>query len=202
MNRALLLSVLLTPFLVQAIEPISAPAEILSKKLDAMEVEKHWISGAIVDWRTGDPSGKTITDIGKHTHCSQFVAATCERLGVYILRPPEHSPTLLANAQYDWLHDAGRDAGWSPVASGVEAQDQANRGRIVVAVYKNHDQKKSGHIAIVRPDQKSEAEISQNGPTVIQAGGTNYNQTTLRKGFANHPNGFEEIRFFSHPIPQ
>ena len=96
-----------------ALEPISTAAEQLVKVFDAMHVEEHWPAGVIVDWRTGEPTGKAVTDDGKHTHCSQFAAATCERLGVYILRPPEHSAVLLANAQYDWLPEKGREAGWS-----------------------------------------------------------------------------------------
>src|ERR1700730_19160503 len=78
----------------------------LAEVLDSMHVEEHWIAGGIVDWRTGDPTGKAITDDGKHTHCSQFTAAACEKLGVYILRPPEHSAVLLANAQFEWLPQA------------------------------------------------------------------------------------------------
>src|SRR5262245_41831848 len=76
----------------------------LAEVLDSMHVEEHWIAGAIVDWRTGDPTGQPLKagDTGKHTHCSQFTAAACEKLGIYILRPPEHSAVLLANAQFEW----------------------------------------------------------------------------------------------------
>lgn len=185
-----------------AIEPISPAAERLVKVFDSMHVEEHWLAGVIVDWRTGEPTGKKVTDGGKHTHCSQFAAALCERLGVYLLRPPEHSAVLLANAQYDWLPDKGREAGWNPVPDGVAAQDLANRGQVVVAVYKNHNPKKSGHIAIVRPGAKSATEIAEEGPDVIQAGGRNRNRTTLKQGFANHPGAFRDgkIQFHSHPV--
>ena len=186
-----------------AIEPISTEAEQVGRVLDSMHVEEHWPAGVIVDWRTGDPTGKAVTDDGKHTHCSQFAAAACERLGVYLLHPPEHSVVLLANAQYDWLPEQGRDAGWKALADGVTAQDSANRGELVVAVYKNHDPKKSGHIAIVRSGAKSAAQIALEGPEVIQAGGHNFNRTSLKRGFANHPAGFaqNEIRFYAHPVP-
>lgn len=185
-----------------ALEPISPAAEQLVKVFESMHVEEHWIAGAIVDWRTGDPTGKPITDDGKHTHCSQFAAALCEHLGVYLLRPPEHSAVLLANAQYDWLPGKGLEAGWLPVANGAAAQDLANRGVLVVAVYKNGDPKKSGHIAIVRPGQKTAAELAEEGPDVIQAGGHNYNRTSLKRGFANHPTAFRngEITFYSHAV--
>lgn len=185
-----------------AIEPISPEGRQLATVLDSMRVEEHWPAGVIVNWRTGEPTGKPVTDTGRHTHCSQFVAAASERLGIYILRPPEHSAVLLANAQFDWLPEQGLAKGWTPVADGVTAQDLANRGRLVVAVYKNHDPKKSGHIAIVRPGQKTPAQIAGEGPDVIQAGGTNFNSTNLKRGFANHPKAFAngEIRFYSHPV--
>jgi hypothetical protein len=186
-----------------ALEPISPAAEQLAKVFDSMHVEEHWPAGVIVDWRTGEPTGKAVTDDGKHTHCSQFAAALCERLGVYILRPPEHGAVLLANAQYDWLPEKGREAGWTAVPSGAAAQDIANRGQLVVAIYKNHDPKKSGHIAIVRPGHKTAEQLAAEGPDVIQAGGHNYNRTNLKQGFANHPKAFSagEILFYAHAVP-
>src|SRR4051812_9550896 len=100
--RRLLKALLVLPLVAARLtfaSPITAEGEKLIAALDAMHVEEHWIAGAIVDWRTGDPTGQVITDTGKHTHCSQFAAAACERLGTYLLRPPEHRGTLLANAQ-------------------------------------------------------------------------------------------------------
>jgi hypothetical protein len=180
--------------------PITAEGEKLRAFLDAMHVEEHWIAGAMVDWRTGDPTGQPIKDVGRHTHCSQFAAAACERLGIYILRPPERSAKLLANAQAEWLPAAGREAGWSSVPDGATAQELANRGTLVVAVYQNHNPRKSGHIAIIRPSTKSADEIRAEGPQVIQAGGTNRTSASLKQGFANHPQAFEkgEVRFYSH----
>ncbi len=189
------------PLETHALDPISPAALESLRVVEEMEVEKHWLAGSIVDWRTGEPTGKPVRDSGKHTHCSQFAAAASERLGVYILRPPEHSAVLLANAQYEWLAgEAGRKEGWLPLGDGAAAQDAANRGDLVVAVYKNHDPKKSGHIALVRPGEKTEADIAREGPDVIQAGGTNRTRTSLKKGFANHARGFAEIRFYAHPL--
>ena len=182
--------------------PITDDGKRLRDALDSMHVEEHWIAGAIVEWRTGEPTGKPVTDTGNHTHCSQFAAAFCERVGVYLLRPPEHSAVLLANAQVDWLPAQGAEKGWSPVADGTTVQDIANRGTLVVAVYKNHDPKKSGHIAIIRPAEKSAAAIKAEGPEVTQAGGHNHNACSLQEGFRNHPQGFAkgEIRYFSHAV--
>lgn len=183
---------------------ITAEGKHLATVLDGMHVEEHWIAGAIVDWRTGDPTGQKLKDgdTGKHTHCSQFAAAACEKLGVYLLHPPEHGAVLLANAQYDWLPGDGKAKGWTPVADGVAAQDLANRGQVVVAVYKNGDPKRSGHIAIVRPGSKTPAQIAAEGPDVTQAGGSNFNVASLKRGFANHPEAFPkgEIKFYAHAV--
>lgn len=196
-------ALLVFPAFCLALEPISRDGECLGKAFDEMRVEEHWPAGVIVDWRTGDPTGKPVTDKGRHTHCSQFAASACERLGIYLLRPPEHSPVLLANAQFDWLKAKGSEAGWEPVPDGVAAQDLANRGNVVVAVYKNQNPKKSGHIAIVRPGIRTPAEIAEEGPEVIQAGGHNYNRVSLKRGFVHHPAGFArgEIQFYSHAVP-
>jgi hypothetical protein len=202
-QAAVSLSALLLFLYTATAGPVSAEGERLVRFLDSMHVEEHWLSGAIVEWRTGEPTGKPVTDTGKHTHCSQFAAAACERLGIYILRPPEHGSVLLANAQFDWLpSDKGKSKGWSPVKEAATAQELANSGMLVVAVCKNADPKKSGHIAIIRPSTKDDLKIQSEGPQVTQAGGTNATSTPLKRGFANHPGAFEknEIAFYSHAI--
>lgn len=185
-----------------ALQPISEAARHLDQVLDAMHVMEHWHAGQIVNWKTGDPTGQPVTDGGSHTHCSQFAAATCDRLGVYLLHPPEHDSKLLANAQYDWLSGKGQSRGWKPVADGVAAQDMANAGQVVVAVYKNADPKKHGHIAIVRPGLLTPGQIEAEGPNIIQAGGHNFECASLKRGFSFHPGAFEghQIRFFSHVV--
>ena len=187
-----------------AAQPVLPEAGRLTKALDTMEVEKHWLPGVIVDWKRGEPTGQAITDSPKnHTHCSQFAAAACDRLGVYLLHPPEHSSKLLANAQFDWLStDKARRLGWSPVPDGITAQKFANKGRIVIAIYKNPDPAKHGHVAIVRPFEKPESLIRLEGPQIIQAGASNYISTSLKEGFRHHPGAFEknEIRFFTHAV--
>jgi glutamine amidotransferase-like uncharacterized protein len=177
-------------------------AEGLWKRLEAMEVDKLWLPGAIVDWKTGLPTGQTIKDAkSKHTHCSQFVAAATERLGVYVLRPPEHGVVLLANAHFDWLaSDAGKKAGWVALKDGGAAQAAANGGRLVLASLKNPDSTKSGHIAIVRPGNKDADLLAKEGPDVMQAGGTNALRTPLRKGFGNHSKEYDQIAFYAHAV--
>jgi hypothetical protein len=204
---------------------ISAGGQGLAKFLDGLDVEKKWLASSEgIDWQTGevkaksacnpvkaDPSkdpkaGNTqpepVIDKKLHTHCSSFVSAVCAKLGVHILSPPEHSPVLLSNAQYDWLLDKGPEEGWNQILLPVEAQDLANQGNLVVAVWKNPVEK-PGHIAIVRPSDKQESQIAQEGPDVIQAGTKNFKCTTLKEAFKNHKGAFEnsEILFFSHEIP-
>jgi hypothetical protein len=177
---------------------IAPGGERLARVLDSMDVERHWLAGQTIHWRTGTPDRRGHQGA---THCSAFVAAACDRMGVYILRPPDHSQNLLANAQNVWLHREGDRFGWRRVSSPVEAQRRANLGEIVVASYRNPDRRRPGHIAVVRPDPKGDAAILADGPQVIQAGRSNYRGTTLAQGFIHHPGAWQngEIAFFAHP---
>ncbi len=181
---------------------ITAAGQRLEASLDRLDVEHRWPAGVHVDWQTGEPDGRVVRTEGKHTHCSAFVAAAAGQLGVYILRPPEHSPVLLANAQSDWLADAAVAKGWTPLADGLQAQAAANAGVLVVAVYRNHHDGRPGHIAIVRPSDKSDAAILAEGPQITQAGLSNYRSTSLRQGFAGHPAAWnrDELRYYAHPV--
>jgi hypothetical protein len=185
-----------------AADPVAPPAARLAAVIDSLEVETRWPAGVHVNWETGIPDGRPERSSGKHTHCSAFVAAAAKRVGIYILRPPEHSQLLLANAQVDWLAAQGAAQGWQSVSDAVEAQREANRGLFVVAAYRNHHDDRPGHIAIVRPSERSAADIEAEGPQITQAGGTNYRSTTLEHGFAGHPAawGRREVRFYAHPV--
>jgi hypothetical protein len=176
---------------------ITPGGEKLARVLDSMDVERHWLAGQTIHWRTGKPDGSGHRGA---THCSAFVAAACDRMGVYILRPPDHSQNLLANAQNTWLHREGSRFGWRRVASPFEAQRLANLGELVVASCRNPDPHRPGHIALVRPSPKSDAAIRAEGPQVIQAGRSNHNSTNLVEGFIHHPDAWRngEIAFFAH----
>ena len=52
----------------------------------------------------------------------------------------------------------------------------------------------------MRPAQKSAAQLAAEGPDIIQAGGHNFQRTSMRRGFANHPGAFEsgQILYYSH----
>lgn len=187
---------------VAAAAPISPAAQRIAQRIDSLDVESHWPAGVHVKWDTGVPDGRPENSPGKHTHCSAFVAAAARSLGVYILRPPEHPQVLLANAQYDWLEQDGARQGWKPLGSPEEAQRYANEGWLVVAAYKNHHDDKPGHIAIVRPSDKRESALREEGPQITQAGGTNYRSVALSVGFAGHPSawGRHEVRFYAHAV--
>jgi hypothetical protein len=207
MNKKILFGMLLAAVVagqaaVSRADEISPEGKKLIAALDAMHVDKLWLAGAQVDWRTGETNGKVFAVPNGHTHCSAFAAAAAERLGVYLLRPPEHSATLLANAQQDWLCSKGTNNGWLAVSSPIEAQKLANAGNLVVVTCKNPDATRPGHIAIVRPSEKSEKKILAEGPEITQAGLHNYNDSSTLEGFKNHKGAFEghKLLYFAHPV--
>lgn len=159
----------------------------------SMHVDVLWLNGRHVNWETGEPDRPDAPERSKESHCSAFVAAACERLHYYILRPPEHGLILLANAQYDWLAtDAAAQQGWqritgnSPADIYGKAQELANGGTVVVVTVKNPDPHKPGHAALVMPFERSARELSEEGPEVIMAGIHNYLSVSMREGFKNH----------------
>ena len=189
-------------FAAASTEVVAPKGRWLAQKLDAMGVETKWIAGEHIDWRGGLPDGRPEMHSGRHTHCSAFVAAAAEALGVHILRPPEHGQVLLANAQFHWLAEDGAAEGWRALPDGEAAQAAANSGDLVVASYLSHRPDAPGHIAIVKPARRSAADIEAEGPLVIQAGAVNSGAISLRQGFAGHPAAWRdhETAFYAHAI--
>ena len=183
---------------------ISPAGQRLLQLLDRADVTHHWLAGVHVDWKSGEPDGKVERHPEHATHCSAFVASLAERLYVPLLRPPEHPDHQLANAEFDWLlGEAGRSNGWVPVATPIEAQQRANRGEWVLAVYRATKEGHHGHIAVVRPAEKTAAELDADGPQITQAGTHNYQSATLAKGFDQHPQAWgtvRAVRFFAHAL--
>ena len=185
--------------------PITPEGRALAGFLDRTGVDHLWRAGWHVDWRSGAINRPEPGGAEAKTHCSAFVAAIAERLGVYILRPPQHRQSLLANAQMRWLEDQGESEGWHPVANLEEAQRLANRGLLVVASYKSPNPHRPGHIAILRPSEKSLAALLRDGPDETQAGAANYLSVPLAEGFRHHrgawPSGRpNSVRFFAHSL--
>ena len=178
----------------------------LRKFLDHSGVDQLWLPGYQVDWQTGARKGPWPGGSGSHTHCSAFVAAAAMRLGVYILRPPEHKQNLLANAQMAWLEGPeGQASGWARLAGAADAQTAANRGELVVACVRNPDPHRPGHIAIVRPGDISQQLLQKDGPMVTQAGAQNAIEVSLARGFRGHrgawkPDGSGAVQFFAHVV--
>ncbi len=182
---------------------ITPAGDRLASMLDGMNVESLWIAGQHINWETGEPDrGGDYEGPGNHTHCSAFSAAAAKRLGIYLLRPPEHGQSLLANAQSKWLEtDAAEKEGWRRVPGMQKAQSLANQGALVVVVYPNPDPHIPGHVAIVRPSEKSAHALEDNGPQIIQAGTHNHNSTNVRIGFSSHPGAWPAgVSYYAHPI--
>jgi hypothetical protein len=195
--RITYLQSLLFPFLVpvslattaQSVIPLEERGSALRSFYLSLDVENLWQAGQHIDWETGVADKPEATS-GIHTHCSAFVAAACKRLGIYILRPPEHKQVLLSNGQYDWLTGkSAADAGWKQVLSGdvyENAEMMANRGMVVIAICKNPDEKKPGHVALVMPADISRRKLAETGPVLIMAGTHNHNSVSLKTGFKSH----------------
>jgi hypothetical protein len=157
-----------------------------------LDVEHLWIAGSHINWETG-VADKPDATAGNHTHCSAFIASACEKLGIYILRPPEHGQILLANAQYDWLQtEEARKNGWRLITNAnrislyTEVQKLANSGKLIIAVIKSPDDSKPGHAALIMPKEIDEDKLTESGPVLIMAGTHNFNFISLKNGFRSH----------------
>jgi len=150
--------------------------------------------------KLGDGDSLSLATKFSSTHCSAFVAAALKRKGIYILRPPQHSVAKLANFQYDYLLSIeGRQAGWIEIATGMNAiQDKANEGYFVVAVVKNSNPNKSGHVAFIYPNNYEKEKIDLADLAVVQAGHINGVGIPFLQGFENHKKQVEngDVKFF------
>jgi hypothetical protein len=183
--------------------PVSSEGRRLEAVLDGMNVDSLWLAHEHVNWETGEPDKDAdYAGPGRSTHCSAFAAAVGKKLGVYMLRPPEHGQILLANAQAEWFHAAGgKEKGWHEVRTPHEAQSLANQGNLVVVVYESPDPHKPGHVAIVRPAHRLERLLEQNGPEITQAGQKNYVKTSTKVGFQVHPGAWPDgVRYYAHAV--
>jgi hypothetical protein len=182
---------------------ITPAGEQLNQALSDSGVDQLWLPGTHVDWQTGAPDRDGPGGPGSESHCSAFVAAFAQKLGVYILRPPEHGQVLLANAQRAWL--SAPNSGWTPLPNAAAAQAAANQGQLVVASFAAADPHRPGHIVFVRAGDESAAALQANGPPVTSAGMENYEETTLATAFRHHPgawngDGTGAVAFFAHAV--
>ena len=178
------------------VAPVSDEGRVLAARLDASGVDHLWIAGHRINWKTGE----AVAGTAGHTHCSAFVASFAEGLGIYILRPPQHGQDLLASAQVVWLgSDEARRDGWRKVDGMFQAQSLANQGHFVVVAFPSPIPNRPGHIAIVRPSSKSEAQLKAEGPDITQAGQENFLSTTVRAGFRHHKGAWPDgVVYYVH----
>lgn len=171
-----------------------------------MHVDQLWQAHEHVNWETGEADRPADYEgPGKATHCSAFAAAVGKRLGVYMLRPPEHSQILLASAQTAWFQsDGGVREGWRPLDGADrmrQAQEHANQGDLVVIAYQSPNPHKPGHIVIVRPSAKSAEGLSTEGPEIAMAGTKNYSDYIAAKSFLSHRDAWPDgVRYYWRPV--
>jgi hypothetical protein len=185
--------------------PITDQGRRLLSVLDGMNVESLWLAHEHVNWETGEPDkGEDYTGPGRSTHCSAFAAAVGKRLGVYMLRPPEHGQILLANAQAEWFRSAeGKRNGWRSANGAHDAQSLANRGSLVVVVFESPDAHRPGHIAVIRPAHRPARLLQENGPEITQAGQKNHSKTSTKVGFLAHSGAWPGgVLYYAHPVDQ
>lgn len=186
--------------------PITPEGMELAHLLDSSGVDHLWLAAQHIIWDTGEQDRARPGGTKHTTHCSAYAAAMAQRAGIYLLHPPEHGQSLLANAQMTWLGGSeGTADGWRPVSTPIEAQAAANRGEFVVAVYQNPDPHRPGHIAVLRPSDKSQAALDTEGPQEAQAGERNWLTNSVAEGFLHHhgawlPGGAGTLRFFAHTV--
>lgn len=184
--------------------PITTEGKKILSILDSSNVEHLWLNHEYVNWETGEQESST-EDLGhgNHSHCSAFAAAIGERLGVYMLRPPEHSQILLANAQTKWFGSSkGKESGWRSVGDAMSAQQLANEGFLVVISYESSNPDKPGHIVIVRPSLISLSSLQMNGPKITQAGAENILEGNASDAFSHHPDAWPNgVKYFVHNVP-
>jgi hypothetical protein len=173
--------------------------------LAATGVDHLWLAGKHIVWSTGEadegrPDGREAA-----SHCSAFAAAIAARLGIYVLRPPEHPQELLASAQVAWLRTDGASRGWRVLPGYRQAQQAANSGDLVFEAFENPNPHRPGHIAIVRPSGKTAAELDSEGPQETQAGSFNAISVSTAAGFRQHrgawiSGGGGAMAYYAHAI--
>ena len=140
-----------------------------------------WDSSKRVSFPNGVPSDDISLPLGDHS--GVFVASLLEKLGAYILRPPESTQSLLIEAQNKWLHEQS-NIGYNYVylgsnyISSLSSQNLANQGYIVIASSQNH-------IAIVYPTNTTDESIQLNGAYVTGIGLQNTISTTCVNAFGS-----------------
>lgn len=92
-----------------------------------------------------------------------------------------------------WKYTAPANEGWKAILttekrSALErAQRLANRGHLVIASYAfRGTERKPGHIAVLRPAEKTVELVEKEGPQILNVGWKNYPSVSFRTAFEHH----------------
>ena len=116
------------------------------------------------------------------TWCNLYVLDVLAAMGVYPGR------CMRCVDLYAWMCEG--NSGWYEVSM-YEAQQRANAGYPTIAVSASPN-----HTAMIRPEGNGLYYSQYNCPVISQAGGSNYNYTTLNYGWMR--SSFGSIKFFTH----
>ena len=161
-----------------------------------------WIAGENVYWESGLPTGVPETCPASTPIAARSSPPPRRSSASIFCARREHGQKLLANAQNEWLAEEGARP-W--LAQARRRQRGASRRQSRPArggeLPQSHDDR-PGHIAIVRPGNKTAEQIAAEGPDVIQAGSVNKTSISLKDGFAGHPAAWRdhEIAYYAHEV--
>ena len=90
-------------------------------------------------------------------------------------------------------------------AIGVYAAMEASLMPQVLEAFENRNPHRPGHIAIVRPSEKSLIDVDHAGPQETQAGEQNALSVTTAVGFRHHPGAWKPgggggLRYYAHAV--
>ena len=161
--------------------------EKLEKVLNSMDLSTKWLPGYNVDCLTGERVKEKSTTVSS-SHCSCFVFAVCKKMNIKMIGTPEYKQYHLSTNQLRWLKtDDAKKSGWNEINGSLNekylmSQKKANNGYLVIAGVEQ-DNEIRGHIAIVRPSNKMDFYVKNEGPEVMSSSTINTVSSSLRDDF-------------------
>jgi hypothetical protein len=161
--------------------------EKLEKVLNSMDLSTKWLPGYNVDCLTGERVKEKSTTVSS-SHCSCFVFAVCKKMNIKMIGTPEYKQYHLSTNQMRWLKtDDAKKSGWNEINGSLNekylmSQKKANNGYLVIAGVEQ-DNEIRGHIAIVRPSNKMDFYVKNEGPEVMSSSTINTVSSSLREDF-------------------
>lgn len=161
--------------------------EKLEKVLNSMDLSTKWLPGYNVDCLTGERVKEKSTTVSS-SHCSCFVFAVCKKMNIKMIGTPDYKQYHLSTNQMKWLKtDDAKKSGWNEINGTLNekyltSQKKANNGYLVIAGVEQ-DNEIRGHVAIVRPSNKMDFYIKNEGPQVISSSTINTVSSSLKDDF-------------------